>query len=129
MLGSVERTRILVVDDHPELAETIADDLCQRGYEAWAVSSGRDALQLLGGERVDALVTDLRMPAVDGLMLLRASTSLDPRRPVILMTAYGSIETAIKAAECGTWQYLIKPFRMDDLARLLEQALGPRHGR
>ncbi len=126
MHRSAERSRILVVDDQSEMAEMIADDLSQRGYEAWAVSSGRDALQLIGGERIDALVTDFRMPGVDGLMLLRASAALDPRRPVILMTAYGSIETAMKAVECGSWQYLIKPFRMDLLARLLEQALGLR---
>jgi DNA-binding NtrC family response regulator len=129
MKASIKRTRILVVDDHPEMAEMVADDLCQRGYEAWAVSTGHDALRLLRSEHIDGLVTDLRMPKVDGLSLLRASAALDPGRPVIVMTAYGSIDTAIEAVECGTWQYLIKPFRMDVLARLLEGALGLRHGR
>lgn len=129
MLGPGKRIRILVVDDHPEMAEMIADDLCQRGYEGWAVSTGPEALHLLRTEHLDALVSDLRMPEVDGLSLLRASVALDPRRPVILMTAYGSIDTAMEASECGSWQYLIKPFRMDVLARLLEGALGLRHGR
>ena len=129
MLDSGERPRILVVDDQPEMAEMVADGLCQRGYEGWAVATGREALHLLRTQHIDALVTDLRMPGVDGLSLLRASAALDPRRPVIVMTAYGSIDTAIEAAECGTWQYLIKPFRMDVLARLLEQAIGLRHGR
>ena len=129
MLASARRNRILVVDDHPEMAEMIADDLCQRVHEGWAVGAGRDALLLLRTQHIDALVTDLRMPGVDGLSLLRASAALDPGRPVIVMTAYGSIDTAIEAVEHGTWQYLIKPFRMDVLARLLEQALGLTHGR
>jgi CheY-like chemotaxis protein len=80
MQGLARRTRVLVVDDHPAMAEMGADDLCQRGYEGWAVSSGRDALRLLPSEHIDAPVTDLRMPGVDGLSLLRASAALDPGR-------------------------------------------------
>jgi DNA-binding NtrC family response regulator len=129
MHSSDKRARILVVDDQPEMAEMVADGLCQRGYEGWAVARGSDALHLLRTQHIDALVTDLRMPGVDGLSLLRASAALDPGRPVIVMTAYGSVDTAIEAVECGTWQYLIKPFRMDVLARLLEQAIGLHHER
>ncbi len=124
-----ERTRVLVVDDRAEMAELIAEELSERGYECFAVASGVDALHRLKAERVDALVTDLRMPHVDGLTLLRASRTLDPTRPVIVMTAYGSMETAMEAVEAGTWQYLTKPFRMDVLVRLLEQALRSRDGR
>jgi DNA-binding NtrC family response regulator len=119
-----KRYRVLVVDDHPEMVEVIVDDLRQRGYDGLATSSGHDALRLLAGQPIDALITDVRMPGVGGLTLLRASMSLDPKRPVILMTAYGSVESAIEAVEHGSWYYLIKPFRMDVLVRLLEQALG-----
>jgi DNA-binding NtrC family response regulator len=124
----VERPRVLVVDDHVEMAETIVDGLFQHGYEGVGVYSGEAALRLLRTERIDALVTDLRMPELDGLTLLRASVNLDPLRPVIVMTAYGSLETALDAVEGGTWQYLVKPFRIDLLARLLRQALEARHG-
>jgi DNA-binding NtrC family response regulator len=111
------------------MAETIVDGLLEHGYEGIALTSGAAALRLLRTERIDALVTDLRMPELDGLTLLRTSAALDPLRPVIVMTAYGSVETALEAVDGGTWQYLIKPFRIDLLARLLHEALGARRAR
>lgn len=115
--------RILVVDDRPEMAEMIADDLSDRGYVGVCATSGRAALELLQVERFDALVTDLRMPGVDGLALLRASLELDPGRPVILMTAYGTLDTAVEASGRGAFHTLTKPFRLDALVRVLERAL------
>lgn len=116
--------RVLVVDDRPEMAELIAEDLTQNGFAAVAISSGREAMDRLREERFDAVVTDLRMPEVDGLMLLRASLALDPSRPVIMMTAHGTLDTAMEATGEGAYHYLMKPFRLDALTRLLEQALG-----
>lgn len=124
-----DRSRVLVVDDRTEMAEMLAEQLGERGFDARPITSGREALRLLRSEHIDALVTDLRMPEVDGLMLLRTSIDLDPSRPVIMMTAYGSLETALEAVDGGTWQYLTKPFRVDLLARLLEQALSLRRAR
>ena len=124
-----EGMRVLVVDDRSEMAEMIAEDLSDRGFDARAVTSGREALNLLRSEHIDALVTDLRMPEVDGLTLLRTSIELDPSRPVIMMTAYGSLETALEAVKGGTWQYLTKPFRVEVLARLLAASLSLRHAR
>ena len=115
--------RILVVDDKPDMAEMVADDLCDRGYQGVAVSSGAEALHLLQTQRFDALVTDLRMPDVDGFALLRASQSLDPSRPVILMTAFAAIDTAMRAFEVGAYQYMMKPFRLEVLAQVLAKAL------
>jgi len=126
MPSSSKPTRVLVVDDRAEMAEMIADDLCDRGYEGRAVVSGKEALQILRTECIDALVTDLRMPEIDGLDLLRASIALDPSRPVIMMTAYGTLDTAIEATGNGAFQYLTKPFRLDALARILNHALRPR---
>ena len=122
MIGN-ETPRILVVDDKVDMAEMVADDLCDRGYEGVAVSSGVEALHLLQTQRFDALVTDLRMSGMDGFALLRASQSLDPSRPVILMTAFAAIDTAMRAFEVGAYQYLMKPFRLDALAKVLEKAL------
>jgi DNA-binding NtrC family response regulator len=118
--------RILVVDDKLDMAEMIADDLCDRGYEGLAVSSGKAALLVMCSHRIDALVTDLRMPDMDGFALLQASRDLDPSRPVVLMTAFSAIDTAMRAFEVGAYQYLMKPFRLDALAQVLEKALRSR---
>ena len=118
--------RILVVDDRLDMAEMIADDLRDRGYDGVAVSSGRDALLLLRSERFDVLVTDLRMPEIDGLQLLRASRDLDPTRPVIVMTAFEALESAMKTSEYGGCHYVTKPFRLDLLAQLVERAIESR---
>ena len=118
-----QRARVLVVDDRPEMAEMIADDLRDRGYDGLAVSSAREALRILDSQRIDALISDVRMPEMDGLMLLRESRKLDPSRPVILMTAFETLQTAMEASEQGVCHYLSKPFRLDVLARLLEEAI------
>jgi DNA-binding NtrC family response regulator len=116
--------RVLVVDDKLDMAEMIADDLCDRGYEALAVSSGQAALRVIDSQRIDAIVTDLRMPGMDGFALVEASYKLDPSRPVILMTAFSAIDTAMRAFEVGAYQYLMKPFRLEALAQVLERALA-----
>jgi two-component system response regulator HydG len=116
--------RVLVVDDKLDMAEMIADDLCDRGYEAFAVSSGPAALLVMGAQRIDVLVTDLRMPVMDGFALVEASQKLDPSRPVILMTAFSAIDTAMRAFEVGAYQYLMKPFRLDSLAQVLDKAFA-----
>ncbi|MDP9148562.1 MAG: response regulator [Myxococcota bacterium] len=115
--------RILVVDDQGELAEMMAWELADRGYEAVAVSSGTDALQRLKKERFDVVVTDLSMPEVDGLMLLRASRELDPTRPVIMVTAFGTLQTAVEATANGAYHYVTKPLRAEVLSRLIREAL------
>ena len=115
--------RILIVDDNLEMARTLADGLTDRGYEAVAAGSGSQALAQLAREPFDALVTDLRMPDVDGLELLSASRKLDPDRPVIVMTAYSAIDTAVESIRLGAYHYLTKPFKQEELAIFLERAL------
>jgi two-component system response regulator HydG len=116
-------TRLLIVDDGREMADTLADGLRDRGYGVVTASSGREALVVLEREHVDALVTDLRMPDLDGLGLLAASRRLAPNRPVIVMTAYGAIDTAIESIRQGAYHYLTKPFKLDELVIYLERAL------
>jgi len=115
--------RVLVVDDDPELAETLADGLGERGFEAQPCSSSSEAADKLRADSFDALVTDLRMPKVDGMQLLAISRKLAPERPVIVMTAYGAIETAVDAIRQGAYQYMTKPFGLDELALFLGRAL------
>ncbi len=117
------RPRVLVVDDHLDLAETLTEGLADRGFDAVACASGKEAARLLEGDGFDAAVTDLRMPEVDGLALLARSRKAHPERPVIVMTAYGAIETAVQAIRQGAYHYLTKPFAADELALFLERAL------
>ncbi len=126
MLQPLDPAHVLVVDDGCAMADLIVEDLRDRGYDAFARYSGREALDVLGSRRVDAIITDLRMPEVDGLTLLRASLRLDPSRPVIVMTGYGAMNTAMDAVGAGAYQYLVKPFTMETLLTALERALQRR---
>ncbi|HEY1697016.1 MAG TPA: response regulator [Polyangiaceae bacterium] len=126
MQSAPETPRVLVVDDKQEMADMLADDLSDRGFHGISALSGDEALRVLRTERVDVLVTDLRMPDVDGLDLLRASLALDPSRPVIMMTGYGTLDSAMEATGRGAFHYLFKPFRLDVLVRVVEQALRSR---
>jgi DNA-binding NtrC family response regulator len=115
--------RILVVDDEFEMATMVADELGERGYRAIALRDGRQALERLEHEPFDALVTDLRMPGIDGLTLLRGSRALDPSRPVIVMTGHMAIDTALEAVNQGAFHYIIKPFTLSHLVELVEESL------
>lgn len=115
--------RILIVDDEFEMAVMLAEELGERGYVTVALRSAHDALARLRRETFDAVITDLRMPGVDGLTLLAASQALDPSRPVILMTAHGAVDTALEASRLGGFHYITKPFSPGRLVALLETAL------
>ena len=115
-----------MVDDNREMAETLADGLGERGFEAVACSSSAEAAKRLE-DPFDALVTDLRMPGVDGMGLLTLSRRGAPERPVIVMTGYGAIETAVEAIREGAYNYMTKPFSVDELALFLARALDDAH--
>jgi two-component system, NtrC family, response regulator HydG len=114
--------RILVVDDHLEMAKTIADYLGQRDMEARAVASAQEAVTLLGQESFDALLTDLRMKGMDGLDLIDAAHRIDEDLPVVVMTAFGGIDSAIESIQRGAYHYVTKPFKLDVVRVLLERA-------
>jgi two-component system response regulator HydG len=119
-----ELTRVLIVDDHLEMAKTLADALGDRGYDAVAVGSGRAAIVRLEAEAFDAVITDLRMADADGLEVLATARRLAPERPVIVMTAYSAVDTAVESIRRGAYHYLTKPFKTDELLLFLERALG-----
>jgi len=120
------RERILVVDDKLALAETLADGLADRGYVARAAGSGRDALAALTADEVDLLVTDLRMPELDGLALIDAARAAGSDVPVIVMTAFGAVDSAVESIRRGAYHYLTKPFKLDELVVFVERALADR---
>jgi two-component system response regulator HydG len=113
---------VLIVDDDPALAQTVTDGLADIGYDAVAVSSSAEAARRMD-EPFDAVVTDLRMPEVDGMELLALSRRTAPERPVILMTAYGAVDTAVAAIRRGAYHYVTKPFKVEELGLFVGRAL------
>lgn len=124
MSKQAHKHHIVVVDDKMAMAETIAESLEDAGFSAMATSSGKQALAYIEKNVVDALITDLRMPDMDGIELLSAARRLESDLPVILMTAYGAVESAIQAIRCGAYHYVTKPFKVEELIIYLERALN-----
>ena len=93
--------RLLVVDDDAEMAEMVAESLGSRGYKVEVAVGGKAAIAALKKRPFDAVLTDLRMDEADGFDVLDASRAADPSRPVIVMTAYGSIDGALEAVRRG----------------------------
>jgi two-component system response regulator HydG len=120
---TAERARVLIVDDELPMAEVLADGLAEHGFDAVAIPSSAEAARRLGEEPFDALVTDLRMPEVDGLELVSIARRVAPSCPVIVMTAYSAVDTAVESIRRGAYHYLTKPFKIDELAIFLRRAL------
>src|SRR3569832_1639172 len=110
----------------PARAETLADGLTDLGVAATAYGSSRAALETITSGDVDVVVTDLRMPELDGLALLDAIRATKPETQVIVMTAYGAIDSAVEAIRRGAYHYLTKPFKLDELAIYVKRALEER---
>jgi DNA-binding NtrC family response regulator len=125
--------KILIVDDEAKLGKMLVQMLSGPEVEVERVQSGQDALDRLKASRFDVVVTDLRMPGVDGLTVLREAKRGAPSTEVVLMTAFGSVESAIEAMREGAADYLTKPFAMDEfrirVRRLLERRELQGHAR
>jgi two-component system response regulator AtoC len=113
---------ILIADDEESIRHVLTVLLQERGYEVRAVADGEEALQELRVRDYDALVTDVRMPKMDGLQLVRAVQQASPETTIIVMSAYGSHEVAIEAMKAGAYDYLGKPFRPDEVLLVLRKA-------
>jgi two-component system response regulator AtoC len=116
--------RVLVVDDEPAVLFTLAEVLVERGHDVVTATNGQEALGRLDG--VDAVVTDLAMPGMDGLALLAAIRERDAALPVALLTAHGSEKVAVAAMKAGAYDYATKPFDIDELVVMVERALEAR---
>lgn len=122
--------RILILDDEEKMANLIARSLARSGYEAVPETSPEAALQTLKSSRFDVLLTDLRMPGLDGLEILSRAKKIDPGIDVILMTAYASVDTVREAMKRGAVDYLEKPVSAEEeLKPLLERLLAGGEGR
>jgi two-component system response regulator HydG len=116
-------SNVIVVDDKLAMAETLADGLTDLGVAATAFGSSRAALHAITSGEIDVVVTDLRMPELDGLALLDAIRAAKPETQVIVMTAYGAIDSAVEAIRRGAYHYLTKPFKLDEVAIYVKRAV------
>ncbi|RYZ38272.1 MAG: sigma-54-dependent Fis family transcriptional regulator, partial [Myxococcaceae bacterium] len=119
----VPRGRILVVDDQRNMRATTALLLRAEGYTVNEAATGEEALAMLAQERVDLLLTDLKMEPMDGLTLLKRALEVASRLQVIMMTAFGSIDSAVEAMRLGAYDYVTKPFKEGELRYRVERAL------
>jgi len=115
--------RILIVDDETNIRTALAKLLAKPGHTTKTAASAREALELLRSERFQIVISDLRMPGEDGLHLLREIKRLDPMIDVIMMTAYGTIETAVEAMRQGAYDYIEKPVNQERLQIMLSRVL------
>jgi DNA-binding NtrC family response regulator len=122
----VSEPRILIVDDEPDMVDNCARILRRAGYRCLTASDPQRAAGLLESERPDLLLTDLKMPGIDGLALLRCARELDPALPVVVITAFATIESAVSAIKDGAFDYLPKNFPVDQLTLVVERALRQR---
>lgn len=119
-------SRLLVVDDEKRLMVALCDTLRDEGYDVTGVSSGAEALKKISSGQFDVMLTDLMMPEMDGITLLRAAFERDPQIVGIVMTAHGTISTAVEAMKAGAMDYVLKPFALSSLRPVLERALTVR---
>jgi two-component system response regulator HydG len=121
-----EPATVLVVDDDPGLRESLERTLAREGYRVVVAPDGRAGLERLQAGQVDLVVTDLKMPGLSGLELLRAAKAMAPDVDVIMLTAFGTVEEAVKAMKEGAYDFLTKPFRREQLLKLMDKAIERR---
>jgi two-component system response regulator HydG len=118
--------KVLVVDDDLEMAGLISDVLQGEDFSVTSTGGSLEASKILKREEFDVLITDLKMKGLKGLDLLEETKRFSPLTPVIIITAFGTIESAIKAMKMGAYDYIIKPFQMDELLLTVKKALENR---
>ena len=119
--------RILVVDDEIELKNALVGALLAQSYDVHGFTSGHEALVALRAADFDLLISDLMMPEMDGIELVKAALEIDPHLVAIIMTGQGTIQTAVEAMQAGTVDYVLKPFRLQTVLPVLTRAMNTRH--
>ena len=124
-------TKILLIEDDQGIRETLRHVLAEEGYVVAVEQRGDEGLARAGAELFNVVITDLRLPGLDGLALVRQLHASQPRLPIILVTAFGTTKTAIQATKFGAYDYVLKPFQVPDLDplghRIIEACLDGAH--
>ena len=117
------RPSILIVDDDEVMQATLSDVLKKRGYETFSVGSGNGALSTIKKNVIDLILLDMRLPDIDGLEVLKKIKEFDTEILVIIMTAYSDVQTAVSSMKSGAYDYINKPFELEELKLLIEKGL------
>lgn len=121
--------KILVVDDEAGARELFFTILTEEGYDVSLASNGAEALGMFKGDLFDLVLADIKMPVMDGLQLLQEIRKLGSKSDVIMVTAYGEVETYLKAMSLGAAEYINKPIRVKELKRIVHKVLTERKAR
>jgi diguanylate cyclase (GGDEF)-like protein len=120
------KPEILVVDDDPMVREVVVDAISMAGYDVDVCGDGQEALEKTAAKAYDLIVTDMRLPGLDGLSLIKELKASDSSTDVVVMTGYGSIENAVECMKAGALEYLIKPFTVDQIQVAVRKAIEHR---
>ena len=126
MKATSDRAVVLIVDDDKNTRDGLERAL-KRRYDVYVAESGLKALDVLSEHHIDLLLSDVRMPGMDGINLLQRAMARAPKLVCILLTAYGNVETAVTAMKNGAYDFLMKPVNLDHLELLLQRALQARN--
>lgn len=118
-----ESVRILVVDDEDSFRKRCVRLLARQGFDVVGATSGSSALEIIHGSRCDIMLIDIRMPGMDGMELLQEVRHFHSNAEIIMMTGYGSVDTAVKAMKSGAYDYLTKPFDVDELLLTIQKVV------
>jgi len=119
----INEPKILVVDDEAIALQNLMHVLKKEGYSVLGTQSGSEAVELLEKEPFDLVLTDLKMEQVDGMQVLKRSKEINPDMEVIMITGYATVETAIEAMKHGAYHYIAKPFKLDEVRKVVKEAL------
>src|SRR6266545_543531 len=118
-----ERPRVLVVDDEKFIREILAEFLGMEGYLVRTAEDGSSALAELGRSHYDLVISDLKMPKMGGMELLEAINKVAPNALTVIMTGFGTVETAIDAMKRGAYDYVLKPFKIEEVIHIIQRGL------
>jgi nitrogen regulation protein NR(I) len=121
-----ERKQVLIVDDEPNLRKILSAQLSRDGYDVLTAEDGEQGLTQLKEHHIDLVITDLKMPRLDGMTLLKRALEEEPELPVVMITAHGTIDTAVEALKRGAFDFVTKPFDKDEVRQIVAKALKTR---
>ncbi len=119
--------KILVVDDEKGMRDFLSIMLKKEGYEVASAERGEDALKAVQAEIYDLVITDVKMPQIDGIEVLKTVKDVSPETVVIMITAFATTETAVEAMKLGAYDYITKPFKVDEMKLIIQKALEKHH--
>lgn len=126
MESLIEAATILVVDDEENAREGLSKILSKEGYSVDMASNGKEAIETLRRQSFDLVITDMRMPLMDGFEVLREIKKMNENIGVIMITAYGEVESYLEAMNMGAFEYINKPVRVNELKRVITKVLEER---